>query len=78
MATQDSKPLVHITKRSLAFVRGQDLRLVPCDQIVCGVSVLHELFVGAVAAPPWDGLELSEPWQNVTCPECIIAMDSDE
>ena len=67
VATQDRKPLVHLTVAALQTIRGAS-RFLYGVGAVCGQYLQGDDYV---IAPGHD-------WERVTCPECIIAMDSDE
>ena len=73
MATQDRKPLVHLTVHATAILRGLELRPDDFNRTLCSRDLLGEYAVGS---PQILGDRLA--WHEVTCPECIIAMDSDE
>ena len=76
MATQDHKPLMHMTRMDMARIYGYPVEVLPSRLALttaCGQNTIVALTVGLI-----DLNFGANGWKNVTCPECIIAMDSDE
>lgn len=67
----DTKPLVHMTKNAIRQMRGSILDVF---EIACGIRPLAAQFV----VTDFDACCDPEVYKRVTCPICIIAMDSDE
>ena len=62
-------PLVHVTLRALAVLRGDDLDVLPVAKAACGDSLDLSNYVGASPGG------LYPPGIVPTCPTCAVAWD---